>query len=236
MVQGTRITVVDAKKAFSVNTADAIAALLKLSKRKIDPKLMQEMLTPALNKIYRRVLKQYHDLIRTSSLRLGAYNRLPGSAGAYQTGTLFRALVQDSVTLKKTARGQSLTWGMSIASPAKDPGMFERADRGWVNADHPNLGVLLRWASLRYGWGLERLANRKSNLLKTLRKYEVRFGGTTVRADRALMRLWRALSRRRYKGLRLKKHIRAFTKEAVAEVASGGRLLTGKELARLLLD
>lgn len=232
MVQGTSTVVISASKGFSEK--GSLSRLFKLADTQFDPETLQELLRPTLNKIYRNVLKNYHDLIRRSSLWLGAYTKIPGSKGAYQTGTLYNALQQDDLTTKKKGNKVVIEWGMSIASPADDPHMFERADRGWVNADSPNLGALFRWANIRFRWGLDSLANRKRNLLTALRQRTVTFGRQEMRADRALYILWKSVKTKRYKGLRLKKHLKQYTSSAVADLTRGGKLLSAKQIASLL--
>lgn len=235
MVQGKHVTIISSRRGVSSTEQKRIAKMLGLATKGMKRSTVQDMLAPALEKVFISVRRRYRDLISRSSLLLGPYKKIEGSKGAYDSGSLYNALSEIPLKTKQTTRGVQMTWGVQAENPADDPDRFNRADKGWSNT-LPNYGSIFEWANRKFKWGLPSYRNVKDNLLTVLRESGavVHFGGTAMRADRALAMLYRALRYRRYKGLRIRRHMREWTQSEMAKAFQRGRILTPEQVAKLL--
>jgi hypothetical protein len=205
-MNGTRTTVVRPGSGFA--DAARFARLLGLRNRKT-PEIMAKAMSPKLHRMFLKVNKDYQQMLLQSSLRLGAYS-MSGDNGVYFTGQAYNALKESPITIKSDG---SLEWSIGFQNPKNDPTKFERMDRGYKFRGKANLQALFNWAKKKYGWNVP-TPKDSATFFQRLRRYKVMASNGRTNISWVFWRLYKKVRNRSYKGLRLRKHLTDWARDA----------------------
>lgn len=211
----------------TVPVAAEVNRLLKMAGLSAKPKSPAEaraLIGPVFEEIGDRVIRSYKNLIAKSNVAMGPFAKWDGSSGARDMGALYNAISYNY----DVRRGGDRKLRASFTLNAKPLAYFDWADKGG-DFDRVPLHKLFAWA-VRHLPNFRGAKNPGPNV-----SVDVFFSRCRrQRLYHQFAGLYRAVTRRQYRGLKLREHIKDYATRAFERVLQRGGFLSGRNLPTFL--